>query len=121
MNCKKSYLIQYLLNDGNITKISVEKRDTRVKIERRANHNHSSKKILSLIMFKLRTHIAWSTFRFPVSAPDGNWHLKLMRWTCFKIFFETLYRSLTSKTRFIFAYEVTVGNNEHIGLAIVAR
>ena len=90
MNCKKSYLIQYLLNDGNITKISVEKRDIRVKIERRANHNHSSKKILSLIMFKLRTHIAWSTFRFPVSAPDGNWHLKWMRWTCFKIFFETL-------------------------------
>ena len=52
------YLIQNLLNDGNITKIIVENRDIKVKMERRANHNHSSRKILSLIMFKLRTHMA---------------------------------------------------------------
>ena len=78
-------------------------------------------------MFKLRTHIAWSTFRFPVSAPDGNWHLKWLRWTLFKMFFETLTLLnlatdlLHKKQDLLFAYEVTVGNNEHIGLAIVAR
>ena len=27
-------------------------------------------------MFKLRTHMAWSTLRLPVRAPDGNWHLQ---------------------------------------------
>ena len=28
-------------------------------------------------MFKLRTHMAWSTLRLPVRAPEGNWHLQI--------------------------------------------
>ena len=53
-----NYLIQYLLNDGNMIKINEESRDISVKMDSRKNHNHSSKNILSLIMFKLNTHIA---------------------------------------------------------------
>ena len=46
------------------------------RMARPKNQNHSIRKILSLIMFRLSTHIAWSTLRLPVSAPEGNWHLE---------------------------------------------
>ncbi len=57
-----------------VTTVAAAERKARAK-----NQNHSSKKILSLIMFRLSTHIAWSTLRFPVKAPEGNWHLKKPR------------------------------------------
>ena len=55
------------------------KKDT---TERVMNQNHSMRKILSLMMLRLRMHMAWSTLRLPVSAPEGNWHLHVQLERC---------------------------------------
>ena len=41
---------------------------------RKRNQAHSTKNILSLTMFRLRTQRAWSILTVPVREPVGNWH-----------------------------------------------
>ena len=67
-----SHLIQYFLMDGKQANMAVPMSETVVSRARMKNQHHSNRNILSLIMFKLRTHMAWSTFRLPVKAPEGN-------------------------------------------------
>ena len=67
-----SHLIQYFLMDGKQANMAVPMSETVVSRARTKNQHHSNRNILSLIMFKLRTHMAWSTFRLPVKAPEGN-------------------------------------------------
>ena len=62
------------------------KKDT---TERVMNQNHSMRKILSLMMLRLRMHMAWSTLRLPVSAPEGNWHLHVQLERCSFLTFST--------------------------------
>ena len=66
------YLIQYFLIDGKHANVAVPMSETDVRRARMKNQHHSSRNILSLIMFRLSTHMAWSTFRLPVKAPEGN-------------------------------------------------
>ena len=68
-------LIMNLLTLGKSTVIRVRIEAQTETAERIRNQNHSTRKILSLMMFRLRTHMAWSTLRLPVKAPDGNWQL----------------------------------------------
>ncbi len=124
------YLIRAFLNAGHIIAARVEREASADRQAREKNQNlsktfvifefniwgkrntlctyHCIRNILSFMMFRLRTHIAWSTLRFPVTAPDGNWQLKFE----FEFEFEASFYFLGKLT-----YEVTVGNSEHIGLA----
>lgn len=65
------------LSLGNSIVPRVTKEDPTEMAARMMNQNHSMRKILSLMMLRLSTHMAWSTFRLPVRAPEGNWQLEL--------------------------------------------